>query len=210
VQKAIEPPPKTRADWKILCELFEAFGQPLPYKRASDVTRTIAKEVPDYGGITPERLEDKGLHWPCPDEDHPGTSFLFGKGFPNGKGRVRAVEQSELGAASGQYPFTLTSGTILFHSGTTTKWSAGLNDLAPEARAEINPLDARELQISKGDRVLVKSEKGQIEAVADVTTRVPKGVVFVPAHYSSMSVSSLLGYDPVREKTVTYVSVDRA
>lgn len=210
VRKAIEPPAKTRADWRILCDLFEAFGQPQSYKGAMAITSDIAKDVSGYGGITPERLENNGLHWPCPDENHPGTSFLYGDGFPGGKGQLRAVEQQRVDAASEQYPLTLIAGMILFQSGTTTKWAKGLNELAPEAEAQINPLDAKDLGIADGDRVLIKSEKGQIEAVAKVTSNIQKGAVFVPAHYSSMSVSSLMGYDPVREKTVTYISVSKA
>ena len=210
VRKAIEPPAKTRADWKILCELFEAFGQALPYSGAMEVTRAITSEVPSYAGITPERLENEGLHWPCPEVGHPGTSFLHGDGFPNGKGKVRAVEQQETGGASSQYPFTLISGMILFHSGTTTKWANGLNELAPEAKAQINPSDAKDLGVADGDRILASSERGQIEAVASVTPQIQKGAVFIPAHYSNMSVSSLMGHDPVREKTVTYISVSKA
>ena len=102
------------------------------------------------------------------------------------------------------------SGMILFHSGTTTKWAEGLNDLAPEASAQINPMDAKDLGIGNGDRVVVRSGKGQIEAVAEITPRIQKGAVFVPAHYSDMSVSSLIGYDPSREKTITYVAVAKA
>jgi predicted molibdopterin-dependent oxidoreductase YjgC len=210
VQKAIEPPPKTRPDWKILCELLAGFGQPVPFKTANQITAAIAREIPSYAGITPERLVRTGLHWPCPDSEHPGTSYLYGDGFPGGKGKVRPVEQSENGRPTEEYPFTLISGMILFHSGTTTKWAGGLNELAPEARAEINPHDAKDLDIAGGDRITVKSDKGQIQAVADITPRVPKGTVFVPAHYSGMSVSSLMGYDPVREKTVTFISVAKA
>jgi formate dehydrogenase alpha subunit len=209
VRKAIEPPAKTRADWKILCELFEAFGQPLPYAGAMEITRAIASEIPSYAGITPERLEATGLHWPCPSEDHPGTSFLHGDGFPGGKTQLRAVKQQDVGKPSTDYPFALLSGMILFHSGTTTKWAKGLNELAPEAKAEINPIDAKDLGIADGDRILVSNEKGQIEAVAKITPRIQKGAVFVPAHYSNMSVNSLMTSDPVREKTMTYISISR-
>jgi len=210
VRKAIEPPAKTRADWKILCELFEAFGQPQPYTGAMEITRAIAGEVPSYGGITPERLVKNGLHWPCPDTSHPGTSFLHGEGFPGGKGQLRVIEQQKNGGAPSEYPLTLISGMILFHSGTTTKWAKGLNELAPEARAEINPSDAKDLEITDGDRIRIKSEKGHMDAVAKVTPRIQKGTVFVPAHYSNMSVNSLMRYDPIRERTVTHVSVSRA
>jgi len=209
VRRAIAPPARTRADWQILCELFEAFGHPLPYKGAMDITRAIAEEIPFYGGITPERLEKTGLHWPCPDTDHPGTRFLHGEGFPGGKGHLRAVEQPKNGGASSEYPLELISGMILFHSGTTTKWAKGLNELAPEPRAEIHPSDAKDLQIADGDRVRITSSRGQLEAVARVTPRTQKGVVFVPAHYSDRSVSALIGHDPVREKTVTHISVSR-
>jgi len=36
----------------------------------------IRKLTPSYGGISYERLEDGGLQWPCPFDDHPGTPIL--------------------------------------------------------------------------------------------------------------------------------------
>ena len=209
VRKAIKPPGKTRADWQILCDLFEAFGHTLPYSGAMDVTRAIASEIPFYSGITPERLDEDGLHWPCPDENHPGTSFLHEYRFPSGLGQLRVVEHQTVKRPSSGYPYVLISGTILFHSGTTTKWSHGLNQLAPEARMEIHPSDARELGIADGDRVRIQSQKGQIEVPAQVTARIRQGTIFVPSHYSEMPVNSLMAHDPVKEKTLTYVSVSR-
>ena len=119
------------------------------------------------------------------------------------------VDQQEISGGSDQFPLTLLSGMTLFHSGTTTKWAKGLNELSPEPQAQINPSDAKDLQIADGDRVRIASPKGQVEALARVTPVIRKGAVFVPAHYSSMSVSSLIAHDPVREKTVTYISVSK-
>ncbi|MDF1535988.1 MAG: NADH-quinone oxidoreductase subunit NuoG [bacterium] len=209
VRKALEAPGKAKADWKILCDLFEAFGKPAGFAQAMDVTRAIAGQIPSYAGILPERLEADGLHWPCPDAGHPGTPYLYGDGFGDSRAQLVVVEQREIDSPPADYPFVLISGTTLFHSGTTTKWARGLNGLAPEARVRIHPDDAKAAAINDGDRIRVASRKGEIEAVASVTSDSGKGIVFVPSHYADMPVNSLMEYDAVKEKTITFVTVSR-
>ena len=59
-----------------------------PSAWAVDWGRPTAEQVWDelrslsswHGGMSYERLEElDGLHWPCPDESHPGSPFLHGR-----------------------------------------------------------------------------------------------------------------------------------
>ena len=50
-------------------------------------------------------------------------------------------------------------------------------------RIEINPEDAKNLNINQGDRIKVTSRRGQLEGEALITERTPKGSIFVPFHF---------------------------
>jgi formate dehydrogenase alpha subunit len=202
VRKALEAPGQAREDWKILNDLCAQLGLPADYGSAKQVMEEITRVTPSYGGITYQRLERGGLQWPCPDTRHPGTPILHAKGFARGKGLFTAlehIEPAELPDAG--YPYTLTTGRILYqyHTGTMTRRSGGLEDLAPRCQVEINPTDAEELGLKNGDRVRVASRRGEIQAEAWVTPRVSSKLVFIPFHYAESAANKLTNkaLDPV-------------
>ncbi len=202
VRKAVEAPGQAREDWDILAELGSRLGLGWKYKSARQVMEEIAKVTPSYGGINYRRLERGGLQWPCPDTRHKGTPILHAQGFARGKGLFSPVEHQEpMEGTNGGYPFTLTTGRILYHyhTGTMTRRSEGIEALAPFCRVEINPGDAAELGLRNGDKVRVASRRGEMEATAWLTTRVPAKVVFIPFHYAESAVNKLTikALDPV-------------
>ncbi len=209
VRKAIKSPGDTRDDWRILTDLSAAMGYPAEYADVMEITEEIASVVPFYAGITPERLEGNGLHWPCPREDHPGTDFLHENRFPSGLGRTRAIDGRLQKKSSANYPFLLVPGLLLYHSGTTTTRAKGLNEVAPIALAEINPEDARKLDVKSGDWVKLTSLRGMVDIKVLVTDKTMEGTIFAPTHYHGTPVNALLTYDHVNENAVTSVSVER-
>ena len=48
---------------------------------------------------------------------------------------------------------------------------------------ELNPADAEEKGIAEHEKVRIASRRGEIEARAKLTTKVDKGVVFIPFHF---------------------------
>ncbi|MHC4714878.1 MAG: molybdopterin dinucleotide binding domain-containing protein, partial [Planctomycetota bacterium] len=70
-----------------------------------------------------------------------------------------------------------------FHTGTLSRRTAGLEEIAPAAPFEINPDDARREGIDDGDRVELETRRGSVTATAVVTERSPKGTIFMPFHY---------------------------
>ncbi len=97
----------------------------------------VARLTPSYGGISFERLEELGsLQWPCPTPEHPGTAYLHKGKFSRGLGMFTAIPfkpAAELPDA--EYPFTLTTGRLMFHfhTGTMTRRSKKLDSEVPEA-----------------------------------------------------------------------------
>ena len=85
--------------------------------------------TPSYGGIGYQRLENGGLQWPCPIDDHPGTPILHTNIFVRGKGRFIPLKYIPPGEMTDEnYPLILTTGRSLyhFHTGTMTRKVLGL------------------------------------------------------------------------------------
>ena len=156
--------------------------------------REIAALTPIYGGVAYERLGDEVLQWPCPTTDHPGTPYLHQEKFARGKGRfVPAEYRPPAEQPDDDYPLLLTTGRVLFHyhTGTMTRRSPTLTEQVNEAFVEIHPDDAARLEVAPGDRVRVRSRRGEIELAARVTETVPPGVVFIPFHFAEAPANAL-------------------
>ncbi|MFB6131495.1 MAG: molybdopterin oxidoreductase family protein, partial [Salinigranum sp.] len=197
VRKAMDPPGEARQDWEILSDLAGRLGFEWEYDSPAEVMDEIASLAPIYGGISHDRLErEGGLQWPCPDESHPGTRFLYEEGFnfEDGKARFVPADMGEPGELPGEeYPLTLTSGRTLyhFHTGTLTRRVEGIMSHVGESYVEIHPETADRLVVVDGEYVRVESPRGAITVKAQVTDRPGKGVVFIPMHFAHGAVNRL-------------------
>ncbi|MFT5699249.1 MAG: formate dehydrogenase major subunit [Desulforhopalus sp.] len=194
VRKAVEASGQCKPDWLILSELMETMGYPASYSHPQEIFDEMRQLVPAYTGITYERLENESLQWPCPTTDHPGTPVLHVGGSIRGKARFVAADYrppAELPDAD--YPLALTTGRVVahYHTGTMTRRCWGLRGVAPYEEIEIHPSDATTIGIVNGETVRVSSRRGEVQAVAQVTTRVTPGLVFMTFHYAESSANML-------------------
>jgi len=193
VRQAIPPRGQARADWQILCDLAKRLEQRLgrsksafwDYNHPSEILEEMGRNVPDYAGVKYDRIEHSGIQTPVPNDEHPGTPFLYTSTFPRGKGKFHPLEyvpNSE--TPDDDFPFVLSTGRVLehWHGGTLTR-NSWMDDLFPEALMEINPADAAGLGIETGDAVRVTSRRGSIALRAKVTEKANPGVVFIPFHF---------------------------
>jgi formate dehydrogenase alpha subunit len=204
VRKAIEPLSGALPDWQIICKLAQKMGaRDFDYESPQQVMEEVSRLTPSYGGINYDRLEQLGsLQWPCPTPDHPGTTYLHKGKFARGMGKFFAipfVEAAEL--IDEQYPFTLTTGRIMFHfhTGTMTRRSKKLASEVPGAYVEMHPEDAQKVGLNGHRRVRVTSRRGQIELNVRVTENIKQGVVFIPFHFAEAAANALTNsaIDPV-------------
>lgn len=200
VRQAHPPRGNSRADWEIICDLAKRIESRLErdtarwdYVSPKEIFAEMASVVPDFAGVTYDRIEKTGLQYPVWDKDHPGTPYLFAESFPRGRGKftpldyVPVVEEPD-----DEYPFIMTTGRVLehWHGGTMTRHSE-LNTIYPEARAEIHPADAELHGISDGMAVKVTSRRGEIVVRASVTEKTTVGVVFLPWHFAEAAANLL-------------------
>lgn len=198
IRKAVDAPGEAKPDWEILCDVAKKMGSDLfNFDSPQDVFEEVRTVTPQYAGMNKERLEKpEALHWPCPDEEHPGTPILWGEQFatPDGLGVLMPIEfipAAEL--PDEEYPFTLTTGRMLFHwhTGSMTRRSETLDNEVPTGFVEINPEDAAELGIKDKEFVSVKTRRGEVTIKAKVTPDIMKGVIFIPFHFVECAANML-------------------
>ncbi len=167
----------------------------------------------DFRGMPRSRLKkERGVRWPVPTVDHPGTARRFVKGedplldsgpyadnsLADGETKFYAAPdfratvwlRPALGPAEpadADYPYVLSTGRVLehWHTGTMTMKADELRRAYPECFIEVNPKDARELSIRTGDMVRVTSRRGEIEVKARIVDFPRPGMVFVPMHWEA-------------------------
>lgn len=202
VRKAVDPPADVWDDWKIIAELSKRLGYSMDYENSEAIFREITQVTPSYGGITYERIDRVGLHWPCPNVDHPGTPILHKDGFPIGKGVFFGIEyRPPAEQVDDEYPLYLTTGRVIYHyhTGTMTMKTEGLMDRAPECFVEISPQDAVRMNLEEGDLVSVSSRRGEIQARISISEKAVTGTVFIPFHFAVAAANRLTNaaLDPV-------------
>ena len=198
IRKAVDAPGEARADWEIISDIATRMGSDLfNYNSPQEIFEEVRTVTPQYAGMNKERLsKPEALHWPCPDETHPGTPILWGEQFATADGLGVLMPIEFIAAAElpdEEYPFTLTTGRILFHwhTGSMTRRSATLDREVPTGYVEINTEDAAELGIKNKEMIRVRTRRGVIEIAARVTPDIMKGIIFVPFHFVECAANTL-------------------
>jgi len=214
VRKAIEGPQGAKSDWWIISELSSRLGYPMNYKNEEEIFEEIRTVVPQYAGITYKRLELGGIHWPCPNESHPGTPILHKGKIIRGKGLFVAVDYTPPPEVPDKdYPFIMSTGRDYYHyhGGSMTRRIKLLSEMSPESFVEIHPTDSEKLGIKDGDQIKITSRRGSFVSKAKITNRVPIGVIFAKFHFAEAPVNRLTNtaLDPESKITDLKFSVVR-
>ncbi len=204
-RKVLEPPGDARQDLWIIQEIATRIGLDWHYSGPSEVFDEMRTATPSIGGITWERLEQEdSVTYPCEKEGDPGDPILFDDGFPTPSGKGRFVP-AELSSADelpdDDYPFVFTTGRQLehWHTGTMTRHATVLDAIEPEPVFNIHPDDLKAIDAHPGDRIVLESRRGRIEARARVDTAMQRGSVFMAFHFWEAAANLLTNpaLDPV-------------
>lgn len=185
--KALDAKGDVKHDWEIHSLIATALGYPMKYTSAEEIWNELISLCPSFKGATYEKLAGLGyVQWPCPEESHPGTQYLYkGDKFltPSGKGLLLAAEwRAPVESVDDEYPLGLcTVREVGQYSARSVSGNcAALTALADEpGYVTINPADAEKLGVRDQELVWVASRRGKVIARANVTARTNKGAVYM-------------------------------
>jgi len=219
VRKVIEPLGQSRTDWEIMCQVASAMGSGpfFAFHSTEEIWNEIRAVWPAGAGITYARLESGGLQWPCPSEEHPGTTILHSQLFENGQRvKLRATRYRPTNEQTcDEFPMLLITGRSLyqFNAGTMTGRSQAA-EFHPTDRLSISALDSERLGISDGQIVCVRSRYGDLQIAARIDGAMMPGQLFATFQSPQLWVNSLTSRHRDRfvdtpEYKVTAVRVER-
>ena len=173
-------------EWEAVCQLATEMGYPMSYRSAADIMDEIAALTPSFAGVSFAYLDQVGsVQWPCTAAVPLGTRIMHEESFVRGKGRFLITQYVPTDERSNRrFPLLLTTGRILsqYNVGTETRRTAN-TVWHTEDVLEMHPADAEVRGIADGDGVQLASRKGAITLHAQVSDRVPPGVVYTTFHH---------------------------
>ncbi|MCL9818045.1 formate dehydrogenase subunit alpha [Natronocalculus amylovorans] len=199
-----EPPGDAKPDLEILCELAERLSaHSFRYDSTEEVFTEITEAVPQYSGMSYDKLATGSQRWPIAHGDAAGTAVLLREQFQttDGKASIRHVEHVPPADELGEGQLVLTTGRVIehFNSGALTRRSGILTKMRASDELQINPVDAAARTIKDGDTVTVSNDRGSVTVTASVTPAIQEGTVFMTFHFADPLVNTLTGdeLDPV-------------
>ncbi len=175
------------------------------FEEPEEVFEELRQVCPSYHGMTYDALGEEGLHWPCYEEGDEGDEFLYEESFDteSGLGQIEGVRHTPPAEVPDEeYPLVLTTARLEEHynTGTMSRRSPRLNKQHPENFVDIHPNDAERYGIEDEERVRIRSRRGEITVLAQVTEDTKEGVIWTTPHFAA----------PSPNKPTTAVLDDRA
>lgn len=194
VHRIIDPVADTKPDGQIVVEIMQRMGYAQPDYDPAGLLREIAQVVPFFKGVTWENLGKNGKQWPVA-EGGQDTKILHAETFKLGKGRLQYVdfiETPEIEEHQEQFPFILTTNRNLEHynSGSMTRRTNNVL-LETEDVLMIHPDDARKKDIQDGEKVRVRSARGETFIRARITHVVKPGIVSATFHFPEIELNNV-------------------
>lgn len=179
---------RTSIDCKPDWEIFQLIAQKLGFKNEFNFssTKEIFEEFQEMTKLSPhfdideveyEKLSSKPFIW--------GEKIKQNKEFftKNKKANLHFVQNKILSEKTSiNYPFILLTGRTRdqWHSGTKTNLPRTLLKFKELDFCEINPKNAKELNLENGDKIKVSSIRGEIESKVLITDTIRENTVFIP------------------------------
>ncbi|HEY5593930.1 MAG TPA: molybdopterin-dependent oxidoreductase, partial [Nitrospiria bacterium] len=187
VRKAFDPIHGTRPDWEILSQIALEMGYPLEYQDGAEISHEIGRIWPGWR-VLPKRSEQAGA-----------ADRYLNKGLADGISDRYRLDPAEKSPAAGNGRFHLVVGPVLFHSGKMSLQADGLMKIMDASRLYMAPEDAGRLGVAEGERVRLRSDRGQVDVTVKIDAKYPPGMVFFPESFNEPPVKDLLtvALDPI-------------
>jgi len=210
VRKAVDPPAGARDELWILSQIAKRLGHDWGTPTAEQVWDEFRVVAPHFaGGMSYARLDALGgIQWPCPDESHPGHTFLHGRLWETPCGGRPAPfsvvhDEPPVEQPDAEFPLLLTTGRRLESYNTGVQTGRYESPLHTGESLDISPEDAARLGIADGAIVSVVSRRGRLLAPARIDTSLRAGMVFMTLHFPDEVATNVLTIDVSDPKSGT-------
>ena len=189
VRAAWDPKSEERCGWRTIAALARHMGSDgFDYGSASDVFDELKGAVPDYAGLSHDRLQAGGIHAPCPSSDHPGTPMLLDRSEDETK--LELVTLSSIEQKASRNGLVLAHGRVLSQPDRPVgvMRHGQMNYLDRVEEVGIHREDAQALSISRGDTVEITDENGSTIASGVAALNSPQpGLVSVTTLFGEVA-----------------------
>ncbi len=191
VRRALQPPGQARDDIEIICELARRLGSDWGHPSSEQVWDELRSLSPMHKGMSYPRLEALGgIQWPCRDEQDPGSPFLHGRLWeedPERRGPAApffaVAAEGPLDLLDSEFPIRLTTGRRLDSFNTGVQSSQYATPIRRRESLNLSPEDMSDLELTDGDRVIVSSRRGSVEAPVLTDSSLHRGLAFMTLHF---------------------------
>jgi len=220
-KKCIEPLYESRSEWWIYTQLAKrlGMGDRFPWKSEEELVRfELAPSGLSFDYLLNEKPEgdhyqqkEYKLHsdlFPTPSQkieiysdalEHVGFDAL-----PTYQEPLRSPLSAEKDFLD-KYPLILNTGNRnYYYTHSQHRNVEALREKAPEPEAEIGPKTAEKYKIKNRDKIIIKTNRGEVKMKASVDERVAEGVVFVPHGWPDEANANLLTDVTCRESIMGY------
>jgi len=212
VRKALDPPGEAKDDIWIITQLAKRLGYEwgeLSPHEAWEELRTLS---PMHANMSWELIEERGgVQWPCNDEFPDGAQFLHARLWefddPEKQGRKApfsvVLDEPPVDELTEAFPIRLTTGRRLDSYNTGVQTGMYTSPLRRAEAVEISAADAQELGLADGERVLVSSRRGEVEAPVRISSALRKGLAFMTLHFPDQVETNILTIDATDPRSGT-------
>jgi formate dehydrogenase major subunit len=208
-RRTIDPPGEAKEDLAIIFALAKALGHDWGPPDAERVWNELRSLSPVHAGMSYARLDaNRGLRWPCYDEQHPGEAFLHARLWERPvkgpRAPFHAVEyQPPVDALSDEFPVRLTTGRRLAEYNTGVQTGAYASPTRRGETLDVSPEDARAYGLTAGEVVRVVSRRGSVTAPVYVDPTLRPGLAFMTFHFPEQVQTNQLTIDAQDPKAGT-------
>jgi predicted molibdopterin-dependent oxidoreductase YjgC len=160
---------QSRSDFDIFLALLRLLECPVPGETPEAVFQEIGRVLPHYQGI------QDGDQWPG------RSTYLYADGFPMGKAKLTPIPEQTPHQNPEGYSFRLIQRPSLFRSGLFSSRSDALKHVSEKPYLEMNPEDARRLNIEGGEMAQVSTPRGRsLQVEVKYSSNLVSGIVTSP------------------------------
>ena len=187
---AVPQRPGSKADFSVTAQIAKLLDQDLEARAISKVMQRIAASVPDYAGISYQKLAEVTEQWPIIGRQ---DLYYGGTGYENGQGLgvqlIPAAQRGETVPISWpqlsnvsvpENSLLAVPVTRLYDHGKTVMPSKLLHQRIPQTYVAMHPSEAARLKLDQSDMAEMSLNGSSTFVLLRLDEKLPTGVVLVP------------------------------